>query len=26
VVSKVPAEFWAEMKTNDLIANDYPFL
>jgi len=26
VVTKVPAEFWAEMKTNDLIANDYPFL
>ena len=26
VTTKVPAEFWAEMKTNDLIANDYPFL
>jgi D-threo-aldose 1-dehydrogenase len=26
VTTKVPAEFWADMKTNGLIADDYPFL
>ena len=26
VVTKVPAAFWAEMKANNLIARDYPFL